>query len=627
MSDLLKKAKQNLLYAGLEKEQYKMISAEINEANRKSIVVISSACLLVYALRMCLRYSVVPYANKLIFMGAILLFGMLAFANFKIRNNPVLVHVSACLFMAFYLGVGILSAVGSGSVHERTTLYLVFVVVAPMLYALNAVELAAIIIPAEICYLLLITRFQSAYPVYAANLGNSLFFSITGLMLGVYMANMKVSGIYNTYMNSRVQEIRKLNEELAASKEQLQAALEEAKKASQAKTTFLSNMSHDIRTPMNAIVGISRLLEHEINDPEKQKLYIRKIQNSSQHLLGLINDVLDMSRIESGEVVLNNQPMDLLEQMEQVENIIRPQAEERGQELIIHVSNIAHVHLVSDPLRLRQVFINLLSNAVKYTSRGGKIVFEIEEQPDSQSDQAAFSITVTDNGCGMTPEFTKSVFEPFTRAENSTTNKIQGTGLGLAITKSIVDLMGGNIRVSSEVDKGTCFQVDLRLQVDKKREKEDSRESRTQTAETTTVSGQELTKKEQISILKGKRFLCAEDNELNAEILEAILEMENASCTVCRDGAELLKIFNAVEPGEYDAILMDVQMPNVNGLEATKLIRKSKNPLGKTIPIIAMTANAFSSDVRECMAAGMNGHVAKPLDMVAFERVLRDVLG
>ena len=198
---IFQKAKQILLYGGLEKEQYKALSQEINEANRKSIVVLSLACLMVYALRLCLRYSSVPPTNRVIFLSAIVLFGVLAAVNLRFRRDHRIVHISAYLFMAFYLGVGILSAVGEGSIHERTTLYLVFVVVAPMLYALSAVELAAIVLPAEAVYLVLITRLQSAYSVYATNVGNSLFFTITGLMLGVYMANMKISGIYSTDMN------------------------------------------------------------------------------------------------------------------------------------------------------------------------------------------------------------------------------------------------------------------------------------------------------------------------------------------------------------------------------------------------------------------------------------------
>ena len=404
------------------------------------------------------------------------------------------------------------------------------------------------------------------------------------------------------FRNGRAQEIQKLNEELAASQEKLQAALVAAEKASRAKTTFLSNMSHDIRTPMNAIVGLTTLLEHEIHEPEKLQLHIQKIQNSSQHLLGLINDILDMSKIESSEVKLNEDPVDLMEQVAQIDSIICPQAEERGQEFKIHVHGIDHGHLLGDSVRLRQIFINLLSNAVKYTPVGGSVVLDLTEEPSSIPEHANISITVTDTGYGMTPEFIKTIFEPFTRAENSTTNKIQGTGLGMAITKSIVDLMGGRIQVKSELNKGSCFEVVLPFAIDPNGSQE--------------KNGKYLHQEgEKVSVLKGMKFLCAEDNELNAEILEAILEMYQASCKICPDGEKLVEAFETSAFGDYDAILMDVQMPNMNGLEATKRIRNGKNPLGRTIPIIAMTANAFNSDVQECLDAGMDAHVSKPLDI------------
>lgn len=223
MNKFFQRVKQLLLYGGLEKEQYKMISSEIDSANRKSIIILSSACLIVYALRLCLTYSVVPELNRVVFLNAILLFGILAVSNVVVQDNQRFVHISAYLFMAFYLVIGIISAIGPASIHERTTLYLVFVVVAPMLYALNAVELTAIIAPAEIIYLILIAKFQSSYSVYITNQGNSLFFSITGLLLGIYMANIKISGIYNTYMSARAEEIKKLNKELAFSRQQLQS--------------------------------------------------------------------------------------------------------------------------------------------------------------------------------------------------------------------------------------------------------------------------------------------------------------------------------------------------------------------------------------------------------------------
>ena len=527
---------------------------------------------------------------------------------------------------------------------------------------------------------------------------------------------------------------RQQERELAMMK-QSNTALEklnvELQSASQAKSNFLSNMSHDIRTPMNAIVGITKLMEHDRSDPEKMELYIHKVQSSSQHLLSLINDVLDMSKIESSEVTLNREPVSLAAEIGQVESIIQPQIEERGQNFVIRVHEITHEYFIGDAVRLRQIFINLLSNAVKYTPNGGLIQLDMAEVPSADPAYAMISATVTDNGYGMKPEFVEHIFEAFTRAENSTTNRVQGTGLGMAITKNIVDLMGGTITVQSEYGKGSCFQVTLPLLIDREKHPIDSQsvlliaqeetliqnvtasfqdtdipfyvarnkaETEALLAEKTVdsillaghihdrhlrdivellhreahgavlvfcvdyeqqedvhdileksgVDGliarpfflanfsnvvnearQETRAKEPETgtILKGMRFLCAEDNVLNAEILSALLDMQEASCVIYPDGQQLVDAFESVKPGDFDAILMDVQMPVMNGLDATQAIRRSANPLGKTIPIVAMTANAFSSDVQQCLDAGMDAHVSKPLDIATLERTLRVVMG
>ena len=511
---------------------------------------------------------------------------------------------------------------------------------------------------------------------------------------------------------------------------QAEAAKKEAETANRAKSEFLSNMSHDIRTPMNAIVGITNLMEHEGNISERLHGYIQKIEFSSHHLLSLINDILDMSKIESSEVELNIDRVSLAEQVGQVDSIIRSQTNERDQVFQILVHEIAHEYLLGDSTRLRQIFLNLLSNAVKYTQNGGSILFDIAELPCDREGFASFCFTVIDNGCGMTPEFLEHIFEPFTRAEKSVTNKVQGTGLGMAITKNIVDLMGGSIKVQSEPGKGSRFEVYLTFQVDQEatydigvrrilmvseddtltrniyapvslsgldftvvateeeaeaflsREKVDvvllaghlrdkilshtvqvMRElaadammifcvdyaQRDQVQEKLTRAGVDgliprpfflsnleiaidrvrsnaAPEMEGMSGLRGMRFLCAEDNSLNAEILEALLDMYGASCTIYPDGEELVKAFEAIQPGEYDAILMDIQMPHMNGYEAARTIRKGKNPLGQTIPIIAMTANAFSDDVQNSIAAGMDAHVSKPIDIAILEKTIRGVV-
>ena len=408
---------------------------------------------------------------------------------------------------------------------------------------------------------------------------------------------------------------RRNNEALASVNEKLKVAAESAESANRAKSAFLSNMSHDIRTPMNAIVGLGTLMEREVDVSDKMRSYVHKIQLASNHLLGLINDILDMSRIESNEVRICDEPVCLSEQISQVDSIIRPQTFGRSQDFTIHAEGITHEYLICDGVRLRQIILNLLSNATKYTPEGGRISLSLEELSCDIPEHARFRITVTDNGYGMEPEFLEHIFEPFTRAEESVTNKIQGTGLGMAITKKIVDLMGGDIRVSSEPDKGSTFEITLDLMIDAQREKD--------RADSAASSGDNMANG---SVLSGLRFLCAEDNVMNAEILKAILLAHGATGEICSNGEEIVKAFEQVKPGDFDAILMDVQMPHMNGLEAARAIRSGQNPLGRTIPILAMTANVFSDDIQNSIAAGMDSHISKPIDISYMERELRRVL-
>lgn len=331
----------------------------------------------------------------------------------------------------------------------------------------------------------------------------------------------------------------------------IEDALEIAKSANAAKSSSLSNMSHDIRTPMNVIVGLSNLMEHELDNPQKMREYIQKIQTSSNHLLGLINDVLDMSKIESGENRMNIETFDLTEQIREIDMLI----------------------------------------------------------------YAKYRFVITDNGIGMKKEYLEHIFEPFSRQENSVTNRVQGTGLRMAITKNIVDMMSGIIQVESEEGIGSTFEVIFEFRIDKEKEKS----SPAQPRKNEINSGES-------DILKGKRFLCAENKELNAEILKALLEMEGAECEICTNGEEIVERFADVREGEFDAILMDVQMPLMNGYEAARAIRSGINPLGRTIPVIAMTANAFAYDIQQSLAAGMNAYISKPMDMGMLRKTVVKVI-
>ena len=388
----------------------------------------------------------------------------------------------------------------------------------------------------------------------------------------------------------------------------VEAALEIAEKASQAKTDFLSNMSHDIRTPMNAIVGLTTLMENELHQPEKLADHLDKLETSGRLLLSIINDILDMSRIESGKTTLNVEKMNLPQQVSQLDSVIRQQAGQRRQTFTVNTL-VQHENLLADPTRLNQVLMNILSNAVKYTPTGGHIRLEVEELTHTEH-YAKYRFVVQDDGIGMSEAYQKTLFDPFTREERSGTNKVQGTGLGMAITKNIVDLMGGSISVESATGKGTRFEVVLEFPID--------------TEADAVPEAQALPEEpEDVSPLCGMNFLCAEDNAINAEILELLLESKGAHCKIYPNGQEIVDAFASVKPGEYDMILMDVQMPVMDGLEAARRIRSSENPLGRVIPILAMTANAFLEDMQKSKEAGMDEHLSKPVDIDALEQTVK----
>ena len=524
---------------------------------------------------------------------------------------------------------------------------------------------------------------------------------------------------------------------------QLAEALQAAQLASNSKTMFLSNMSHDIRTPMNAVLGFTALLGMEADNPAKVREYTKKITASGQHLLSLINDVLDVSKIESGKVVLNFEKFTLNDLVSSVDAIIRPMADNRKQSFHVEVTGIKHEYLMGDETRINQILINLLSNAVKYTQEGGNIWFRIIGLKQRSSQFEHIRIEVEDDGYGMTPEYLKTIFDAFTRAENSTTNKVQGTGLGMAITKNIVELMGGTIDVASEVDKGSIFKVELELRIPDDQTDEqfwqengisrilvvdsaqeeceniralmedvgvtvdivsdfesavgimqdngkeyyqiilldwrakvadipivvrkirefiadaapilflaphdaEGMETALEIEHTEVLSKpffvsalkeiilemQRETKEETVpeeeecSSLEGLHFLAAEDNEINAEILTEILEMEGASCEVAENGKLALERFKQAAEGEFDAILMDVQMPVMNGYDATKAIRALERNDAAKIPIIAMTANAFAEDEKDALDAGMDVHMAKPIDVELLKKIIHKyVLG
>lgn len=537
----------------------------------------------------------------------------------------------------------------------------------------------------------------------------------------------------------RLRAIREKSELERVHNVQLQEALQIAQDANEAKTNFLSNMSHDIRTPMNAVIGFSTLLSREPDNAVKVREYTRKIGVASNHLLGLINDILDISKIESGKLTLRESVFSLDELLESVNVVVRPLVGEKKQQLMVNMGKMSHELFAGDKTRLNQVLINLLSNAIKYTPAGGQIRFSIEDLgPPSSSKVERIRFVVEDTGYGITDEFKKIIFEPFTRSEGSTTNKETGTGLGLAITKNIVDLMGGSIDLESVIGKGSTFTVELPMRLPHEEADEHfwenhgmtkillvdddksvcdgvkanmagsgvtldavySGEAAVEKVKKEYAAGREYSaiildwqmpgmngldvakiirkiipidtpalfltsydwteietealeidvdgflakpftamnlkeklievehfknavSKEDVSLnLKGLHFLLAEDNKLNAEIVVELLKSEGASCDVAENGRLVVDRFRESAPKTYDAILMDVMMPVMNGYEATKAIRASKHPEALTIPIVAMTANAFAKDVQDALDAGMNAHVAKPINMETLKNTL-----
>ena len=436
-----------------------------------------------------------------------------------------------------------------------------------------------------------------------------LFYSISRRSLAEQKAEYEKRN--NEIQTQAMKEMEESNKKLKKAKNITTEALQTAENANKAKTDFLSNMSHDIRTPMNAIIGMTSLIRHDAGNKAKVIEYADKIDISSQHLLGIINNVLDMSKIEAGKTVFKYTDFSILDFITELNTIFHSQIDEKNQTLTIIKENIRHEWVNGDQVHLMQIFSNLVSNAVKYTQEGGKIQFLVEECETKSSVYAKYCFLVSDNGMGMSADFKDTIFDAFTRAESSMTNKIQGTGLGMAITKNLVEAMGGTIDVESELGQGSCFEVLIDLRI----------------AEDRFVSSAEQAEKDEPAgnVLKGMRFLCAEDNELNAEILMELLKIEGAECTICENGKRVLEAFEQSAPGDYDMILMDVQMPVMNGYEATKAIRRSSHELAKTIPIIAMTANAFSEDIQHSLAAGMNAHVSKPVEMKVLEKTIRSI--
>ena len=400
---------------------------------------------------------------------------------------------------------------------------------------------------------------------------------------------------------------------------ELAVALDAAEHANRAKTVFLNNMSHDIRTPMNAIIGFTDLAAAHVDEPDQVSAYLAKISVSSQHLLSLINDVLDMSRIESGKVIIEESEVYLPDVLRDLQTIIQSEVADKHQEFHVDAEGIQHANVITDKLRLNQILLNILSNAIKFTPEGGCISLSVTEEPSDRPDQALFTYRIKDNGIGMSEDFVQTIFEPFTRERTSTVSGIQGTGLGMAITKNVVDMMGGTISVESVEGEGSEFIVTLPCQTIEI----SSKPADGATREVGNVVADESQHSPSIA---GKHILLVEDNLINQEIANAILGEAGLVVDVAADGTEAVATMEAAAAGTYDLILMDIQMPVMDGYEATRRIRALDDPDKAGIPIIAMTANAFEEDRQQAKEAGMDDHLAKPYDVPKMMATLEHYL-
>ena len=460
-----------------------------------------------------------------------------------------------------------------------------------------------LLIPAEYVAVSTMTMLQSALRIQVV---------FTVLLLGLVL--LALISIVRAERSSKMIKIEKeTNQKLNKLRVAAEDALKVAESASKAKSTFLSNMSHDIRTPMNAIIGFATLALDDIRDGKKVEDYLSKILSSSKHLLGLINDILDMSRIESGKVVLEEQETDLVTTLQELQSIMEGQAKERKLKLHVDYSNLRDRHVFCDKTRLNQVMFNLLANAVKFTSEGGSIWLTMSQlEPTCEvEDRAIYEIRVKDTGIGIDKAFIKHIFEPFERERTSTVSKIQGTGLGMAITKNIVDMMGGTIEVESQKGVGTEFiiRLELRLQAEARVANEDG----------TKQHGHA----EGVAEFAGKRLLLAEDNELNREIACMLLSKYGFVIDTAENGQEAVDLVAASAPDYYDLVLMDIQMPVMDGHEATRRIRNLKDKELAKVPVVAMTANAFDEDRKAAKECGMNGFISKPINIQEVVQALR----
>ena len=451
---------------------------------------------------------------------------------------------------------------------------------------------------------------QRDYYIYAYLPDTEVFHNLPLSVAGVIFLYFLIFSIFLFWGHRTNQAHQKQGQEKDEKyKAELLIAAKKAEAANEAKTEFLQRMSHDIRTPINGIRGMVNMADHYADDMEKQTEYRTKVKEASNLLLELVNDVLDMSKLESGEVVLEESPFNLSSIFREVFNVIEQMAAEQNIRIVWEKKEIIHRDLIGSPMYVKRVMMNILSNAVKYNRENGQIYISCREIPSKQPEMTIMEFVCRDTGIGMTDEFQKHIFEPFAQEHTGSRTKFTGTGLGMPITKKLVEKMGGTVTFESEKGVGTTFVIRVPFKIDLDADK---REEQTDASEKS---------------IKGLHILLAEDNELNMEITEFVLQNEGADLTKAWDGQEAVELFRNSEPGEFDVILMDIMMPVMDGYEAAKMIRSLDREDAKEIPIIAMTANAFTEDRIKAKEAGMDEHVAKPVDVELLIKVIHKLVG
>lgn len=600
---MLEKILNILLYANVGKENYEKVKPRLTEANRHSLILFS----MISAILSGILYGV-SYANavlessricyQIIIIGALF---CIILANTLAKRIHAFTYIGIWIFATLILSVCTLY--GTYIEPDRESLnFTVMIFVMPLLFIDISLRNILGALFNIIIYIIVASHTQKP-ELLTLNLTNIIAYELIGIPLACFLVNKKIQSFVLQDKSDMMDEIVKLNSELVTARKQAEAS-------NAAKTSFLFNMSHDIRTPMNAISGFTKLLRKHQEEEDKRNDYLTKIETSSNILLSIINNILDLARIEKGTVVIENTVVDSKQLSDNLYTIFQEMMNEKNINFSMQM-DVQHNLVECDPTRLREVLMNVISNAFKYTNAGGSISMKLTELPSTQEGYALYRTTVADTGIGMSSEFLPHIFEEFSRENNTTGNKIEGTGLGLPIVKRFVELMNGTIEVESKQGVGTTVTITIPHKI----------ASKTPITET---------EHEEIECnpdsFQNKRILLAEDNDLNAEIAKEILCDAGFTIDRAGDGLQCLEMLQQAPANYYNVILMDIQMPRMNGHEATQAIRNLSDSAKSQIPIIAMTANAFEEDKRLALKMGMNNHVAKPINLPELMKALTSVL-